>query len=152
MYTISWLRNKNTRYSTICPTQRIESLMELKNDSTIIIKPADKGGALVIQNIADYEKQILRQLRDDSFYKILPKDPTNQFKSLIHDKLSKFLNEGEITKTEYEHIKLTPQPHSMTPPIPGRPIVSSNGSLTENISTFVDHFVKPWAISLPTYT
>lgn len=69
----------------------------------------------------------------------------------------------EITKTEYEHMKVDcpttpviytlPKIHkSMTPPIPGRPIVSSNGSLTENISTFVDHFVRPWVISLPTYT
>ncbi|CAB1317326.1 unnamed protein product [Coregonus sp. 'balchen'] len=41
---------------------------------------------------------------------------------------------------------------SMTPPLPGRPIVSSNGSLTGNICTFVDFFIKPWAISLPTYT
>lgn len=73
------------------------------------------------------------------------------------------MNEGEITKTEYEFMKVDcpttpviyalPKIHkSMTPPIPGRPIVRGNGSLTENISTFVDHFVKPWAISLPTYT
>ncbi|CAB1331378.1 unnamed protein product [Coregonus sp. 'balchen'] len=119
----------------------------------IIIKPADKGGAIVIQNAADYVKTILRQLSEDEFYKGLPKDPTNQFKSLIHDKLSKFLNEGEITKTEYEYMKVDcptkpviyalPKIHkSMKPPRPGKPIVSSNGS----------HFVKPWAISLPTYT
>ena len=88
-----------------------------------------------------------RRLCDDEFYKRLPKDPTNQFKSLIHDKLSTFLNEGEITKTEYEFMNVdyptTPiiyviaQIHkSMTPLIAGRLIVSSNGSLTENIYTF----------------
>lgn len=32
--------------------------MELKNDSSIIIKPADRG-AIVILNAADYEKEIL---------------------------------------------------------------------------------------------
>ncbi|CAB1353587.1 unnamed protein product, partial [Coregonus sp. 'balchen'] len=99
-------------------------------------------GAIVILNAADYEKEILRQLSDDEFYKRHRKDPTNQFKSLIHDKLSTFLNEGEITKTEYEYMKVDcpttpvtcalPKIHkSMTPPISGRPIVSSNGSLTE---------------------
>ena len=114
-------------------------------------------------NAVDYEKEILRQLSDDEFYKRLPKDPINQFKSLIHYKLSNMWNEGEITKTEYEFMKVDcpitsviyalPKIHKrMTPPIPGRPIVSSNVSLTENISTFVDHFVKPWTISLPKYT
>ena len=117
----------------------------------------------MILNAADYEQEILRQLSNDAFYKRLPKDPTNQFKSLIHDNLSKALNDGEITKTEYEYMKVDcpttpviyalPKIHkSMTPPMPGRPIVCSKGSLTENISTFVDHLVKPWAISLPTYT
>jgi hypothetical protein len=41
----------------------------------------------VILNATDYEKEIPRQLSDDEFDRRLPKDPTNQFKSLIHDKL-----------------------------------------------------------------
>ena len=51
-----------------------EYLKELKNDSSIIIKPAYKGGAIVILNAADYEKEILKQFSDDEFYKRLPKE------------------------------------------------------------------------------
>ena len=34
---------------------------------------------------------------------------------------------------------------------PGRPIVSGIGSLTEKISSFVDYFLKPHVLSLPSY-
>ncbi|CAB1324022.1 unnamed protein product [Coregonus sp. 'balchen'] len=99
-----------------------ESLMELINYSSIIIKPADKGGAIVILNAADYEKEILRQLNYEYMKVDCPTTPVIYALPKIHK--------------------------SMTPAIPGRPIVSSNGSLTENISTFVDYL----AISLPTFT
>jgi len=43
----------------------------LKNDSSIIVKPADKGSIIVIQNRSDYEFEVLRQLLNTSFYKQL---------------------------------------------------------------------------------
>lgn len=36
-------------------------------------------------------------------------------------------------------------------PLKGRPIVSGIGSLTENISSFVDFFIKPFVPKLPSY-
>ena len=36
-------------------------------------------------------------------------------------------------------------------PIPGRPIISGNGSLTENISQYVDEFISPFVPTLPSY-
>ena len=44
---------------------------------------------------------------------------------------------------------LLPKLHK--PGIPGRPIVSSCGSPTENISTFVDYFLQPLTRALPSH-
>ena len=41
---------------------------------------------------------------------------------------------------------------SQTVPLVGRPIVSGIGSLTNNVSTYVDHLLKPWVTSLSSYT
>lgn len=45
-------------------------------DTNIVIKQADKGGALVIWDRAAYVAEGLRQLSDPKFYKSLVQDPT----------------------------------------------------------------------------
>lgn len=42
-----------------------------------------------------------------------------------------------------------PKVHKNNPP--GRPIVSGNGSLTENFSQHVDKYLRPYVVSLPSY-
>ena len=44
------------------------ALTNLSKDIHITIKPADKGGAIVIQNTRDYVKEGLRQLKDVNTY------------------------------------------------------------------------------------
>ena len=51
-----------------------QCLAELKTRNDIIIKPADKGSSIVIQNIDDYVKEGLRQLNDTNFYQKLDRD------------------------------------------------------------------------------
>lgn len=144
------------------PKSEREALAELNNDRTVVIRPADKGGALILQNTIDYEKEIHRQLGDSNFYTRLPSDPTTKYMSIVHDKLQTWLDKGEINKQEFGFMKndfpvipvfyTLPKVHkSQTPPLPGRPIVSGIGSLTANVSTFVDHCIKPIVCSLPSY-
>ena len=40
-----------------------------RNNKDIIIKPADKGGATVIQNTSDYITEAMRQLSNEEYYK-----------------------------------------------------------------------------------
>ena len=65
-------------------------------------------------------------------------------------------DELEFMKTDHPVtpvIYTLPKVHkSQTVPLVGRPIVSSIGSLTNNISTFVDHLLKPWVVTLSSYT
>ena len=43
---------------------------------TVVIKPADKGGAVVVWRADLYRQEALRQLNDASFYTKLNSDPT----------------------------------------------------------------------------
>ena len=44
------------------------------------MKPADKGGAIVVMNEEDYIKEAERQLHDEQHYSKLTQDPANAFK------------------------------------------------------------------------
>lgn len=70
----------------------------------IVIRPADKGGGVVIQSKEQYQKEIDRQLHDESTYVKLLGNPTTQYKKeleklvhlgikkdILHKKESKFL-------------------------------------------------------------
>ena len=46
-----------------------QALKELKNDESIVIKGADKGGAVVIMDSVHYEQMIYKQLEDKNTYK-----------------------------------------------------------------------------------
>ena len=54
-------------WSNLSDAQR-SALHGLATDEAIIIKPADKGGKLVIINRDDYEKECLSQLENTDFY------------------------------------------------------------------------------------
>ena len=57
-----------------------------------MIKKADKGGAIVIQNRTDYITEGERQLADGKFYKVLDDDVK------IKKQLDMMYQRGEITK------------------------------------------------------
>ena len=46
-----------------------EALKMLSEDSSIIIKEADKGGAIIIMDRDHYKEMVMSQLQDDHFYK-----------------------------------------------------------------------------------
>lgn len=75
-----------TRDRHFFPTLSIrerEALGALSEDVSIVIKPADKGGAVVIQDKDSYRNEILYQLGDQKFYSSLTCDPTSRFFNMI---------------------------------------------------------------------
>ena len=62
---------------------------ELANNPHIVIKPADKGGAVVIQDRESYIKEGLRQLSDVNFYRKTTSDLTKTH----HDEIVSILDE-----------------------------------------------------------
>ena len=129
------------------------ALKELCNNRDIVIKPADKGSAVVIMQRKDYLKEGYRQLADINFYRKLDHDPTAEFHNTIRNFLEDMYQNGEIDLTVQQYLMedtqrtsqlyLLPKIHKNTLPPPGRPIISANGCPTERISQFVDHFLNP---------
>lgn len=135
------------------------ALFRLSNNTDIIIKPADKGGATVIMNAKDYVKEAKRQLDNEEYYKRVGRDLTLEHEQLINQSLDTLMDDGEL---EEEVAKLLRPAQSRTPIFymlpkihkvnnPGRPVVSSVNSHTEKLSAYVDEFLRPIAEKLPSY-
>ena len=123
------------------------------NDDSIVIKIADKGAATVIQDRIDYLKEGYKQLSDDKAYKILERDPTEDFRREINNLIEEIYQSDEIDERARDYLieptskaarlYFLPKIHKGLSPPPGRPVVSGNGCPTEKISSFVDHFLNP---------
>ena len=139
----------------------IEALKLLKSNDQIIIKKADKGSAVVIQNRSDYIKEGLRQLNDTNFYHEQSTDLTMIHKEKVESLVNRMFTHKEIDQkcAEYLTIEtprtanffLLPKIHKGKIPPPGRPIVSANDCPTERISQLVDHFIQPLVPKLDSY-
>nr|XP_048685482.1 uncharacterized protein LOC125626461 isoform X2 [Caretta caretta] len=65
------------------------AIHSLRNNSDIIIKKADKGGAVIIMNKSEYEQEATRQLSNTTFYKPLSFDPTEGYQMKLQHLLKK---------------------------------------------------------------
>ena len=79
-----------------------DSLKALSERTDIVIKPADKGGGIVILNKSDYIQEGTRQLTNTSFYKPLDKDPTLEHQAIINTTLHDLV---ELRKLHPKHSK-----------------------------------------------
>ena len=146
--------------SNLTPLER-SAIKELINNHDIIIKPADKGAAVVVMNREDYLKEGYRQLSDVKFYRVLNEDPTERHRIEVNNMLEDMKQNGEIDETTQLYLSnkacrtsefyMLPKIHKGQTPCPGRPIISANGSPTEKISQFVDHFLNPPTQKLRSY-
>ena len=112
----------------------------------MVIKPADKGSAMVIISKEDYLIKIMDHLDNTRFYKKFNEDPTEWFleetttvlanirsRDIIHNDTFNYLQPKQVWTSRFYTL---PKLHKES--IPGRPIVSSCGAPTERISQFVD--------------
>ena len=89
-----------------------------------------------------YIDEAMRQLNDRTNYRLLDSDPTETFSQQIQHRLDDMHAREVLTDKAYEFLSPTDckparfyhQPKLHKESIPGRPIVSGNGSPTENIS------------------
>ena len=135
------------------------SLSKLKSYSDIVIKDADKGSGVVIMDRSLYVKEALRQLSDESTYRLLDNDPTPDFLADIQDLVIGLEKQGVLTEdmckfalsSENKPARFYLLPKVPKPGVPGRPVVSTCGSITRNLSVLVDSFLKPLIPTIPSY-
>ncbi len=91
-----------------CVPQKLTSkekiLTELMNNKDLVMKPADKGGAIVVQDAVKYKVEIFSQLSDEKFDKKLTSDPTDSFQQNVLPYLEKAKQKGWISKSEFEFL------------------------------------------------
>ena len=77
-------RDYNHRPNYTPPSKQNLSTLErkalklLKQDTSIVIKPADKGTTVVVMNRLDYLTEGYKQLGDDKYYRLVDEDLTNK--------------------------------------------------------------------------
>lgn len=149
--------------------QEVKALRELIRTKHMVIKPADKGSAVVIMSREQYMFEVERQLNDPVYYKKLEKPMYMDTVPMVIDildtlKKKKFINAKQrqylIGKFEprerrfYILPKIHKEPHKWTVPFeipPGRPIVSDCGSETYLIAEYLDYYLNPLSITHPAY-
>ncbi|XP_053556368.1 uncharacterized protein LOC128647639 [Bombina bombina] len=137
------------------------AIKTLQDDHSLIIRPADKGGAIVLMNYDDYREDILTQLADANTYSMLTKDPTTMYKKQIDGILQMGLQQGYLTDklydfcvTQYPRIPIlytTPKIHKTLHKPPGRPIVSAVQSLTQPVAQVIDILLQPTVKGVRSY-
>ena len=144
---------------------------ELKNNSNIVIKESDKGGACVIMDAEFYDKKMSEMTNDENTYKKLDNNIDKKIhKKIINltekyrqqltkketDYLSKFncktsqlyglpkVHKSEIIKREIESNPSEYTEVHQPNDLKMRPIVAGPSCVTSRLSNFLDILLKPY--------
>ncbi len=91
----------------------LSALKSLRARNDIVIKPADKGGALVVWRADLYRDEAHRQLSDTAFYSRVDRDLTPPHQTTISNTIHTFIN-GDLPHTAKNLISITPRHLSCT--------------------------------------
>lgn len=75
-----------------------KGIESIENKKNVIIRPADKGGGLVVMSKEYYINDINTQLSDRDTYRTLPKDPLSEYKKELEKLISKGEEEEILSK------------------------------------------------------
>lgn len=142
-------------------------LLELTKNHDLVLKPADKGSALVIMDKVNYIKEALRQLTDTNYYIPLTQSIKTDTAAEIAQILDTLVTKRHLTKEQGKYLKgQAPHRHRlfyMLPKIhkpqekwnnntpPGRPIVSDCSSESYGVAEYIDSFLTPLSNRHPSY-
>ena len=146
-----------------------KELLQLKNNSNLVIKSADKGNAVVLMDRKQYVFEANRQLSDTKYYKLLEAPIYPQTVPMIRhivDQLYKFkyINAKQRTYLQgpreprvrrfYILPKIHKEPEKWTVPgkiAPGRPIVSDCSSESYATAEYLEFYLNPLSQRHPSY-
>ena len=130
-------------------------MKEKVKNRDIRISQADKGGAIVVQDVDKYINEANRQLENKLHYKKISTDKTKTIAKRSNDIVEEIKASGAIdenthkwAETDVNNVRChqfytLPKIHKSLVDTPGRPIVSSVNGPTEKLSKLVDHWLIP---------
>ena len=125
-------------YSNLTKEERL-TLNSLRDDTTIIIKEADKGSGVVVWDRMGYLKEAEKQLGNKETYEELSSDPVSPLISIVKGCLSRVKNRGDIPNETLEYFFINK-------PKLGRfyllPKIHKRLHM-ENASAFLEYHLKP---------
>lgn len=141
--------------------EQLRALKDLKNNDSIVIKPADKGSQVVILDRVQYILEAEKQLSNTMHYVPLTHSIQGETQVLLREILRDLYQGKYITKKQLDYLSGpdTPRPRQFyllpkihKPPekwsIPfqvpsGRPIVSDCSSESYGIAEYIDFYINP---------
>ena len=142
----------NLKYSNLTKEER-NAMFGLRDDTSIIIKEADKGSAVVVWDKCDYLAEASKQLGDEKVYDKISGDVVSPLINTVKHCLAKVKLRGDICNETMEYFfidkprvgrfYLLPKIHKRLQNVPGRPVISNSSYFTENISSFLDFHLQP---------
>ena len=150
--------------------EALETLKQLQLQRKIVIKPSDKGAGITICDFETYDHEVKEHLcqrneMNNPYYEKVTDKYMKEAKHEIMEALHEGYDNGFMSRTEYEEMKPTdkgpgrfyiiPKVHKPVKPNhilpPCRPIVAGCGSITENVSKFIDYHSKDLVKNIPSY-
>ncbi|CAJ0965945.1 unnamed protein product [Ranitomeya imitator] len=138
-----------------------QALVSLRENKQIIVKPADKGGSIVVLDRDYYMQEINTQLSDLDTYQPINHNPTFEIGREIKDLVTYYTTMGTIdTKLGEFLIKqhpvipvfyTLPKIHKHPSKPPGRPIVASTESLLSPLAIVLDKILSPLVPRIKSY-
>ena len=108
----------------------------LRDDSSIIIKEADKGSVVVVWLRKYYLRKTNRQLSDKDLHREVKGDAEDPLMKVIKSVLRKIRNRGDINDETLDYFPvnnpklgrfyLLPKIHKRLHNVPGRPVISNS--------------------------
>lgn len=150
-------------------TEETRALTELKENKQIIIKPADKGSAVVILDREQYLEEGYRQLNDKTYYLKLKKPIYHETIPMVEKIINNLHQKKFINIKQRNYLLGSAEPRRrlfyMLPKIhkdpvkwsvpfqvpPGRPIVSDCDSETYYTAEYLDYFLNPLSTGHASY-
>ena len=86
-----------------------QALRELRRRSDIVVKPADKGDAVVVWSCDLYNQEANRQLSDNRFYQRLDRDPTQDYQKIVKDTVNDMIATCVLPPTAQHLVVTTPR-------------------------------------------
>lgn len=135
------------------PNNIWKTIKNIGKKHEVVIRPADKGGGLVILNKKDYLDEMNNLLSIENTYKTLKANPKKKYERKLKTYVDKGRNKGILNSKEAEYlisnstrtpvIYHTPKIHKRLEKPPGRPIISGINSIFSRLGEYLDIFLKP---------